>query len=122
MKKIFLAFLVFLTVFVSCNSLFAVQKIHFSVDDVITSFENLTKNESKYKSVFDEPFFKYIKSLHDEFGAKISLYCFYEKDGFSLADCTNKFADDFSSSSNWLKFGFHALSSSYKFDIGRGGV
>lgn len=115
MKKIFSAFL---TVFVICNSLFAAQKIHFSVDDVITSFENLTKNESKYKSAFDEPFLKYVKLLHDEFGVKTSLYCFYEKDGFSLADCTDKFAADFSSSSDWLKFGFHALNSNYKFDGG----
>lgn len=115
MKKIFSAFL---TVFVICNSLFAAQKIHFSVDDVITSFENLTKNESKYKSAFDEPFLKYVKLLHDEFGVKTSLYCFYEKDGFSLADCTDKFAADFSSSSDWLKFGFHALNPNYKFDGG----
>lgn len=115
MKKVGFAFLIVIAI---CNSLFARQKIHFSVDDVITSFENLTKNEAKYKSAFDEPFFKYIKSLHDEFGIKVSLYCFYKKESFSLADCTDKFAGDFSSSHDWLKFGFHALSSNYKFDGG----
>ena len=104
--------------FLICSSVFASQKIHFSVDDVINSFENLTKNEAKYKSAFDEPFFKYIKSLHDEFGVKLSLYCFYEKDGFSLMDCTDRFSADFSSASCWLKFGFHAVSSFDKFDGG----
>ena len=38
----------------------------------------------------------------------MSLYCFCEKEGFSLAECTEKFADDFKASSGWLKFGFHA--------------
>ena len=88
--------------------LFAVQKIHFSVDDVISCFENLTINEKKYTSAFDEPFFAYIKSLHEKYDAKVSLYCFCEKEGFSLAECTEKFADDFKTSSGWLKFGFHA--------------
>ena len=108
MKKLFLAVIITFSLY---SSVFAVQKIHFSVDDVISSFENLTKNEAEYKSAFDEPFFLYIKSLHDEFGVKISLYCFYEKDGFSLDDCTDKFSDDFSSSACWLKFGFHAVNS-----------
>lgn len=115
MKKIFLSVII---VFSLYNSVFAIQKIHFSVDDVITSFENLTKNEKNYKTAFDEPFFKYIKSLHDEFGVKISLYCFYEKDDFSLSECTDKFSEDFSLSSDWLKFGFHSIKSNYKFDGG----
>ena len=104
MRKLILIF-----IFISFSlKLFAVQKIHFSVDDVIGCFENLTKNEGKYNSAFDEPFFAYIKSLHEKYDAKVSLYCFYEKEGFSLAECTERFADDFKASSSWLKFGFHA--------------
>lgn len=104
MKKRILSLLFFALSF----NLFAVQKIHFSVDDAINCFENLTRNEKKYTSAFDEPFFAYIKSLHEKYNAKVSLYCFYEKQGFSLAECTEKFADDFKSSSSWLKFGFHS--------------
>ncbi len=100
--------ILFLAFFAISFNLFAVQKIHFSVDDVINSFENLTRNEKKYESAFDEPFFAYIKFLHEKYNAKVSLYCFYENSDFSLADCTEKFSDDFKSSSSWLKFGFHA--------------
>lgn len=104
MRKLILIF-----IFISFSlKLFAVQKIHFSVDDVINCFENLTRNEKKYESAFDEPFFAYIKSLHEKYNVKVSLYCFYEKEGFSLKDCTEKFADNFKTSSGWLKFGFHA--------------
>ena len=100
--------LLFLLFFALSIKLFAVQKIHFSVDDAINCFENLTRNEKKYDSAFEEPFFAWIKSLHEKYDAKVSLYCFYEKEGFSLADCTELFADDFKASSGWLKFGFHA--------------
>lgn len=100
--------LLFLLFFAPSIKLFAVQKIHFSVDDAINCFENLTRNEKKYDSAFEEPFFAWIKSLHEKYDAKVSLYCFYEKEGFSLADCTELFADDFKASSGWLKFGFHA--------------
>lgn len=102
-------------------NLFASQKIHFSVDDVIGCFENLTKNEGKYNSAFDEPFFAYIKSLREKYNVKVSLYCFYEKEGFSLKDCTEKFADDFKASSGWLKFGFHAEKSGNVKNFNRGG-
>ncbi|WP_294015803.1 hypothetical protein [uncultured Treponema sp.] len=100
--------ILFLALFAVSFNLFALQKIHFSVDDVIGCFENLTRNENRYDSAFDEPFLAYIKSLHEKYNARVSLYCFYEKEGFSLADCTEKFADEFKESSGWLKFGFHA--------------
>lgn len=100
--------ILFLVFFAISLKLFAIQKIYFSVDDVITCFENLTRNEKKYGSAFDEPFFAYIKSLHEKYDAKVSLYCFYLKEGFSLAECTERFSDDFKASSDWLKFGFHA--------------
>lgn len=118
MKKIILILL-----FISLSlNLSASQTIHFSVDDVIGCFENLTRNEKKYNSVFDEPFFAYIKSLHEKYNAKVSLYCFYEKEGFSLDECTERFADDFKASSGWLKFGFHAAKpGAFKNFAGEGG-
>lgn len=113
--------ILFLVFFALSFNLFAIQKIHFSVDDVINCFENLTRNEKKYTSAFDEPFFAYIKSFHEKYDAKVSLYCFYEKEGFSLAECTERFADDFKASSGWLKFGFHAEKSGNVKNFNRGG-
>lgn len=112
MKRIFV-----LSVFVSiathsfCNSL-----VHFSIDDVSRSLYDLTENEKKYPSAFDQPFFRYLKELNDKYGVVVSLYCFYEQDGFTLADCTDGFSKDFQESSSWLKFGYHAWSPKTQFN------
>lgn len=53
--------ILFLVFFAISLKLFAVQKIHFSVDDVITCFENLTRNEKKYGSAFERPLKKSVK-------------------------------------------------------------
>ena len=51
-----------------------IDYIHISFDDVSTSFNNLSNNN--YSSLFDEQFFKELKSLHKEYGAKFSLYTY----------------------------------------------
>lgn len=82
---------------------------HISVDDTISVFEDLYKNESAYSSIFDNRILSFYKSVHDEYGCVFSLYCFYQKDGFDLSMLTNKFANEFSEHSSWLKFNYHAL-------------
>ena len=56
--------------------------------------------------MFDEPFFKKIKSLHDEYGAKFSLYTYNSV----LKDVPNIYAEEFNLNSEWLKIGFHSES------------
>ncbi len=104
MKRIF----VLLVFCVNCQLSFCNPLVHFSIDDVSRSLYDLTKNEKKYSSAFDQPFFRYLKELNDKYGVVVSLYCFYEQDGFALADCTDKFSKDFQENSSWLKFGYHA--------------
>ncbi len=96
------------------------QKVHFSIDDVSVALRDLTENEKKYGSLFDQKFFKYLKGLNERYGAKVTLYCFYEFNGFCLADCTEKFKDEFSSNADWLKFGYHAYNESQTFIDGGG--
>ena len=89
--------------------------IHFSVDDTISIFENLTKEQ--YNSCFEEPTLSFLKKLNEEYGLKVSMYCFFESNtGFSLLDATSKFKDEFKKNSHWLRFGFHALGSKTKYD------
>lgn len=102
-----LTFMIFVY-FIASHLCFAVQKVHFSIDDVNAVLRDLTENEKKYDSLFDQKFFKYLKNLNEKYGAKITLYCFYELNDFCLADCTEKFKKEFSASSEWLKFGYHA--------------
>lgn len=89
--------------------------IHFSVDDTIAVFENLTKEE--YSSCFDEPVLGFFKSLNEQYGLKVTMYCFYEKSkGFSLKDGTEKFREEFRQNSHWLKFGFHGRNCDSKYN------
>ena len=63
--------------------------IHFSVDDTIDVFKNLTFK--KYISCFCEPTLAFFKKLNEKYGFKVSLYCFFEDDfGFNLSKCTEK--------------------------------
>lgn len=92
--------------------------MHVSLDDFIIAFEDITKNESKYKSIFDNDTFSYLKDLHDKYGAVISCYSYYENDdaSFNLSKCTNKFAKEFEENSDWLKFGFHTYNGSKNYE------
>lgn len=82
--------------------------IHFSFDDAINVFEDLTKNADRYTSIFDNTFFKKLKNLHDQYGATFSLYCFQESPTFNLDNTTTKFKNEFHANSRWLKIGYHA--------------
>lgn len=84
--------------------------IHMSFDDTISLFEDITNNQDRYESVFDNEMLAYCKELHEEYGAVFSFYCFYQNDDFNLLNCTHKFQQDFKDNADWLKFGFHNMS------------
>jgi len=85
--------------------------IHISFDDTIEVFFDLTQNEEKYVSIFENEFLGFLKEMHDEYEAVFSLYCFYQNaDGtFNLSMCTDKFVNEFKVNSEWLKVGFHNM-------------
>ena len=76
--------------------------MHISFDDTAASLLNL--NNAEYDSLFDEPFFKWLKGLHDTYGAKFSMYVFAD----CLSDVTDRFAAEFAAASDWMKFGLHS--------------
>ena len=47
---------------------------------------------------------------------KTVLFCFYEFNGFSLAETTDKFSHEFKENSDWIKFGFHAYNANSYMD------
>lgn len=112
MKKLF-TFVIFVSL---TNYFFSQPVIHFSIDDVSQSLCDLTKNEKKYKTAFEQPFFSYLNKLNKKYGVIFSLYCFFEHNGFTLADCTDKFSKDFAENSSWLKFGYHAWNPNVTFN------
>lgn len=83
--------------------------MHISIDDTLSVFEDLTKNEDNYNSIFDNNILKFLRKLHNKYGAVFSMYCFYTNGNFDLSESTDKFSNEFNDNSDWLKFGFHTI-------------
>ena len=81
--------------------------IHFSFDDVSCCFKNLVTNN--YNNLFEEPFFNNLKELNELYDAKFSLYTYTNV----LKQVSDKYKEEFSASSDWLKVGFHSSSSGF---------
>lgn len=80
--------------------------IHFSLDDSIGVLQDITDNQ--YDSIFENEELGQLKRLHDSYGLVVSLYFFYEKNGFDLSMATDKYSAEFSENADWLKVGFHS--------------
>lgn len=85
-----------------------IKLLHFSVDDVIVSFKQLT--ETKPYSIFEIPMFGYLKKMHEKYGVVVSCYCFYACEDFTLSEATRQYRKEFENNSSWLKFSFHGKS------------
>lgn len=81
---------------------------HFSIDDVEYCFENLKKYN--YASIFQEPFFYFLKKMNTEYKAKFSLFLYSD----SLNGINNKYRNEFENI-DWLKIGFHSKNSKTKY-------
>jgi hypothetical protein len=91
-----------------------------SVDDNILFLQDIALNQSKYKSVFENPFLAIYKKAHDYYGTKVHMNLFYEftdecmkffgkhKSYFNLAMMPDKYKEEFKANSDWLRFSFHA--------------
>ena len=81
--------------------------IHISFDDVEHCTKNLINNT--YQSLYDEPFFGWLKSLHETYNAKFSLYVYNIS---HLIDVPNTYKNEFLKAREWLKFGLHSTTNS----------
>ncbi|WP_104718338.1 radical SAM protein [Helicobacter trogontum] len=88
--------------------------IHFSVDDCMDMFKDITINN--YANLFQSPYFSFLKELHRSYNACISLFCFIQYNDFSLQKTTNKYAKDFLENKHWLRFGFHGKNECSRYD------
>ena len=78
----------------------------FTVDDNIRFFKEIC--ESGYESIFDHPYLKMYKRLHEKFGVKVQLNLFFECEGFCLNDMTERYKAEFENNADWLKMSFHS--------------
>lgn len=78
----------------------------FTVDDNIRFLKEIC--ERGYESIFDHPYLKMYKRLHEKFGVKVQLNLFFECEGFCLMDMTDKYKGEWENNSDWLKMSFHS--------------
>lgn len=106
--------IIFINIFVCillCLKLHIIQNTktcHFSIDDTMDIFYDLTINKDKYNSIFENSKLCFLKQCNETYGLKVVLFCFYNFNDFSLSEATDKFSYEFKKNSSWLKFGFHA--------------
>lgn len=81
------------------------MKVHLSIDDVILSLKELYETEPK--SVFDITFFRDLKTYHEKYGAKFSLYSFVKYKDFLISQIPSIYWNELIDCSEWLRFGFH---------------
>jgi hypothetical protein len=64
------------------------------------------------KSLFEHFYLKNLQRLHQDYGTKFILKCFYRDDhhGFEMKDFPDRYREEFRDHSDWLKLSFHAYS------------
>lgn len=88
---------------------FSTHKVaHISFDDVVLVLKELRNEADRYESIFDCRFLRDLRDLHNDYGAKFSLYIFEHSTDFNIAEMPLKFKKEFKANASWLKFGFHA--------------
>ena len=87
--------------------------IHISFDDVTACLSNLSSNT--YLTLFEEPFFGWLKRLNTTYGARFSLYVYNLE---TLASVPETYRQEFFDSRHWLKFGLHSKTSGYNYASG----
>lgn len=78
----------------------------FTVDDNIRFLKELTAGACA--SIFDHPYLAVYRRLHEKYGLCVQLNLFWECEGFTLADMTDRYRAEFAANAAWLKMSFHS--------------
>lgn len=78
----------------------------FTVDDNIRFLKELTAE--RRGSIFDHPYLALYRRLHKKYGLSVQLNLFYKCEGFTLADMTDIYREEFAANADWLKMSFHS--------------
>ncbi|MBQ6472090.1 MAG: hypothetical protein IJJ33_08915 [Victivallales bacterium] len=87
------------------------KRVNFYIDDHSFFFTDLAKERPAH--AFDHFYLAHLKRLHDLYGLKVALNCFYSNDhanGFSMSEVPDIWKQEFIDNSDWLKFTLHAPS------------
>jgi len=82
---------------------------HCALDDTINILEEITQKADGLKSIFDVEVMALLRQFHEKYGAKFSLYLFFEKtNGFDLRQVPERFRAQWRQNADWLKMSFHS--------------
>lgn len=81
-----------------------------SIDDNIRFMQDIAEHVNTYNSIFDNPFLKNLKRLHDQYEIRVHLNMFYqsEQGDFNLSESPEKFATEWAAQRHWIRLSFHA--------------
>ncbi|GAA5221698.1 hypothetical protein [Membranihabitans marinus] len=86
------------------------KKYRLSIDDCIWFLKDLHEHRHQYKSLFDNPYLKFLKQLHEDYETKIHLNLFYSTEDFNLSEMTDQYKSEWESNADWIQLSFHAES------------
>lgn len=107
--------LVLIILFLAISYSVGEPSVHFSIDDCILVFKDISKNPNKKSPVKASSLLKNLYKLHQREGVKVTLYCFCESDGFTLEQVPDVYSEWFGNNSDWLKFGYHGYNAEQTF-------
>ena len=79
----------------------------FTIDDNIRFLKELTRR--KEASLFEHPYTRLLKDLHEKYGVKMQLNLFYQEGDFTLSDMTDCYREEWKNNADWLKLSFHSI-------------
>ncbi len=92
-------------------------KYRVSIDDAIWFLRDIHEND--YDSLFDNPYLKFFRELHEEYGTVLHLNLYLEdidsalgEGGFSIRMMSDKYKDEWKANADWIRLSFHAKSDS----------
>ena len=88
------------------------RRYHFFADDHSFFLTDLTRERPK--RAFDHFYLAFWKRMHEQFGNKIVLNCFYRNDHdekkWTMAEMPDCYRDEFADNADWFRLAFHAYS------------
>ncbi|MBS1751945.1 MAG: hypothetical protein JST63_18750 [Bacteroidetes bacterium] len=86
------------------------KKYRLSIDDNIRFLQDIAAHANVYTSVFDNPFLKGLKKIHEQYQTKVHLNLFYQSVGedFTLSEFPGIFKKEWQENADWLRMSFHA--------------
>lgn len=82
------------------------MEVHFSIDDVLNTFRWCAFNCPE--SIFDMNFFGDLKRWHEDYGLKVTLYCFFGNGSdFCMEELQDRYLKELKEQRDWLRMTYH---------------